>query len=164
MRDIAMLLQSPNAPWLMLIVCAAVVYASYLFKTGMVRIKTDKVQIGRTAAEIETVILRRQIEYINHAVNATMRKIPRHDKFDEWRAKYVLEKVIDAMTSWALFNHLDTSDRYVHLKQDEIWDIVQQYTWHEVYQSQAFRQYVDSIVADILESLVDIRQQYGGVR
>ena len=164
MHDVVTLLQSPNAPWLLLIASAAVVYASYLFRTGMLKVKTDKIQIGRDAAEIENVILRRQIEYINHAINATMRKIPRHDKFDEWRTKYILEKVIDAMTSWALFNHLDTSDRYVHLKQDEVWDIVQQYTWHELYQSQEFRQYVDSVVADIMEALVDIRHQYGGVR
>lgn len=160
MSDIAMILGSPNAPWLMLIICAVIAWVTYIVHKGWVEIKTDKLIVGKQAAESEQVVMRRQVEYIDQAINATMRKIPRHDKFDEWRTRFVLEKVIDCMVNWCMFNHIDTSERYIHLKQEEVWLTVQKYIWHELYQSEDFRLYVDEVVKDVIYNLVAIRKEY----
>ena len=160
-NTLAQILMSPQAPWLVLIAFGLIAYITYVIQKGWVSIHSDKITIGKRAAETEQVILRRQVEYIDNAVNATMRHIPRHDKFDEWRTRFVLEKVIDTMVNWCMFNHIDTSERYIRLKAEEVWTVVQKYTWHEVYQTEEFHDYVLKFVREVIENLVAYRREYG---
>ena len=120
-------LGSPSAPWTVLVLAGAGLFFVYMLKSGMLSVKTDSLMIGKEAAEKEQVILRRQVEHITMTINGTFSAIPRHEKFDEWRTRFVLEKVIDEFVNLCMFNHLDTNDYYIHLKQNAIWAIVQKY-------------------------------------
>ncbi len=154
-------LGSPSAPWTALVIAAAALYLVYMLKSGMLSVKTDKIMLGKEAAETEQVILRRQVEHITMTINGTFSAIPRHPQFDEWRTRFVLEKVIDEFVNLCMFNHLDTNDYYIHLKQNAIWAIVQKYIWNELYQSDSFRSYVDTVVRELIIDLVNIRKVYG---
>ena len=132
-----------------------------MLKSGMLSVKTDSLMIGKEAAEKEQVILRRQVEHITMTINGTFSAIPRHPKFDEWRTRFVLEKVIDEFVNLCMFNHIDTNEYYIHLKQNAIWGIIQKYIWNELYQTEEFRSYVDTVVRELIIDLVNIRKVYG---
>lgn len=153
-------LASPSAPWIALVVCSAVLVFVYILKSGILTIKTEKILLGKAAAENEQIILRRQFEHIVTVANGTFSAIPRHEKFDEWRTRFVIEKVIDEFVNLCVFNHLDTSERYIRLKQVAVWNIIQKYIWNEVYQSIQFHSFVDDFVKDMIVNLVAIRREY----
>jgi len=153
-------LGSPSAPWVALILAGSFLFLVYMLKSGMLSVKTDKLLLGKKAAETEQVILRRQVEHINMTINGTFSAIPRHPKFDEWRTRFVLEKVIDEFVNLCMFNHIDTNEYYIHLKQNAIWGIIQKYIWNELYQTKEFRSYVDTVVRDLIVDLVNIRKVY----
>lgn len=159
MSDIGSILGSPQLPWLVLIGIVGALYAIQLVKSGYVQVHTDKVRIGRKASVKEQVILRRQVEYLRSACEATFRDIPRHEKFDEWRTKYVIELVIDEITDWCIFNHLDLNKSFVETKSDKIWYIVQLNTWNDLYKSEEFKRYVYGFVKRTIEKLYQIRQE-----
>ena len=154
-------LGSPSAPWIALVLVGAGLFFVYMLKSGMLSVKTDSLMIGKEAAEKEQVILRRQVEHITMTINGTFSVIPRHEKFDEWRTRFVLEKVIDEFVNLCMFNHIDTNEYYIHLKQNAIWGIIQKYIWNELYQSDSFRSYVDTVVRELIIDLVNIRKVYG---
>lgn len=153
-------LASPSAPWIVLVICAAILFLAYMLKSGILTIKTEKILLGKEAAENEQVILRRQFEHIITVANGTFSAIPRYEKFDEWRTRFVIEKVIDEFVNLCVFNHLDSSERYIRLKQIAIWNIIQKYIWNELYQSIQFHHFVDDFVKDMIENLVAIRREY----
>lgn len=154
-------LTSPQSPITLLLVIILLFFALYVLRKGWFSVKTDRIQLGRMGAEKEQLVLRRQVEYVNTAINACMRKVPKHDKFDEWRTRFVFERVIDAMVEWCMFNHIDTGRRYKSLKVGQVWNIIQKYTWHPLYQSEEFKEYVRVTVEDMIDNLVSIRVEYG---
>lgn len=157
--DILTLLNAPQLHWLVLVIVIGVICLAYAIKTGALHYKSDRLEIGRQATEHENIILRRQIEYISNACGGVYISIPRHDKFDPWRTKFVIEKVIDEMTNWCLFNHISVSQSYIEIKQATVWNIIQRYIWHEMYQTDDFKQFVNEFVKGVIEKLVLIRKE-----
>ena len=143
--------------WFVLIIIALMVFA---IRQGYMKVRTEKILIGRDSGEKERLILKNQLEYAYNMCTGFINDIPRFEGFDDFRAKYILELCYDEMVKWIYFNHIENKAGYIENKQDIIWSLVQANVFHKKLSSEQFRSDVDDKVAHIIEHLVSIREEY----
>lgn len=127
---------------------------------GLLKIKTDKLTIGRDSSDRERQIIRVQSEYVEIAAEAFEMEIPKYDGYDYYHGKFVVEKVIDAFNKNITQNHINTGASYILVTQKKIWKLIQSLVVNDMYRTEEFKQSVDEFVADVIENLVRIRKEY----
>lgn len=127
---------------------------------GLIKIKTDKLTIGRESSELERTIMRNQIEYAEVSIKAFEQKLKKPDGYDIYRGKYVTERVFDEIVKWIAFNHIRTDDHYVGIKQASIWDLIQTLVERNEFRSDDFKVSVNKYVEKTIKNLVAIREEY----
>ena len=143
-----------------LLIVLVIVLVFICAKLGLINIKTDKISVGREASETERTIVRNQIEWCQMACRGFECQVPRQQGYDIYRGKYITELVIDEMTSWVYFNHIESRKTYIELKQDIVWNIVQANVERDELRTESFRRSVYELVEHIIERLVSIREEY----
>lgn len=143
--------------WFVLIIIALLIFA---IRQGYMKVKTEKVMIGKDFGERERAILKNQIEYAYRMCTGFINEIPRFDGFNEFQAKYIIELCYDELVKWIYFNHIETKNGYIENKQDIIWSIIQTNVSHKKLSSEQFRKQVNDKLAHIIEHLVFIREEY----
>lgn len=143
--------------WFILIIIGLIIFAT---RQGYMKVKTEKIMIGKDCGEKERFILKNQIEYAYRMCTGFINEIPRFDGFDEFRARYIIELCYDEMVKWIYFNHIETKNGYIENKQDIIWSIIQANVSHKKLSSDNFKRVVDDKVSHIVEHLVSIREEY----
>lgn len=157
-RAIEHVLTSPNATFILLFVVFILVVGWILSKTGLLNIHTKAVTIG--AANKEREVIRQQVEWIKYHYDGLEASLPKPKDYDEWRGKFITEKVYDEYVDWITFNHISTSDSYVEVKQDKIVNLVRKYTVKEEFKSKEFEDMLRKDVKECIERLVQIRELY----
>lgn len=157
-KEIGQILMSPNATIILCFLVFFVLIGAVLSKTGLLNIKTDTLQIG--AATRERDILRNQIEWIKLHCEAMESELPKPEGYDQWRGKYITERVYDEYVDWITFNHLSTSSSYVSIKQDRLIALVKKLTVKDIYKSPDFEEYLRNDTRECIEKLVQIRAIY----
>lgn len=150
-------LVSTGKGWFVLIIIALVAFA---VRQGYMKVKTEKIMIGRDSGEKERSILKNQLEYAYNMCTGFINDIPRFDGFDDFQAKYIIELCYDEIVKWIYFNHIETKNGYIENKQDIIWSIIQTHVSHKKLSSDQFRRQVDEKLVHIIEHLVSIREEY----
>ena len=129
-------------------------------KSNILKIHTNKFSMGKSS-EIERAIIRHQIEWAHLTCVAFEDKVPKSfEGYDYYRSKYILEKVYDEVVNWIIFNHIETTDTYIKLKQDIIWKIVLSNTNSSSIRTTKFQKEVFNEVQKLIENLLIIRQEY----
>ena len=159
-EEIKEIINGPNG----IIICILLIIIIFLIvryaKLGLINIKTKNLSVGKTASETERTIMRNQIEWAKLACQAFESKIPRFEGYDIYKGKYIIERVFDECVKWIAFNHIETTDAYISIKQEIIWNMVQSYVENEKLRSKSFKKTVDEYVAYVVTSLVNIREEY----
>ena len=108
MEWLASVLTSSNAIPIIIIVVLLVVIIAILAKKGIVSFKGKGLIVGNGNDErdIERTIIRSQIQYVKSAVSDFYDDIPDFPNRDEWRLKYICEKIISVFTDFVSFNHI----------------------------------------------------------
>lgn len=160
MKDIIDGINGSNG-WIVALIIVLIVFSAIiLVKNGILRIHTKKFSVS-SSNESERATIRHQIEMAHLTCMAFEEKIPKDfDGYDYYRSKYILELVYDEIISWIMFNHIDTSERYVSLKQNIVWKLVLSNTYSEKMRSKKFQKEVFDGIKDLIDNLVLIRQQY----
>ena len=127
---------------------------------GLLYVKTKKVTIGTAASENERMIMKNQQEYVELAVEAFEKQIPRPPDYNEWRGKFILEKVLDEINKWIIYNHIQDTNSYIEIHQEKIWVLVQSLTDNDAMKSSRFKKEVDRNIESIIRRLVAIREEY----
>lgn len=130
-------------------------------KYGLLKVKTDKITIGKESSEKERMIIRHQYDYIRLRLDAYEKQIPRFEGYDENLGRCVVLKAELEMMKWITQNHIRTGERYIQIHQEDIWNIVQKNTVSEYFDTKEFHEEVNKVVAEIIKTLVDIRKEYG---
>jgi hypothetical protein len=143
--------------WFVLIIIALMVFA---IRQGYMKVKTEKIMIGRDFGERERSILKNQMDYAYRMCTGFINEIPRFEGFDEFRAKYIIELCYDEFVKWININHIENKKGYIENKQDIIWNVIQANVHHKKLTSDQFKKEVDEKVAHIIEQLVSIREEY----
>ena len=162
MEWLASVLTSSNAIPIIIIVVLLVVIIAILAKKGIVSFKGKGLTVGNGNEErdIERTIIRNQIQYVKSAVSDFYDDIPDFPNRDEWRLKYICERIVSVFTNIISFNHISKEKIYVQMKQSEIWAVIINNTTASIMTSDEFKDTVYANVAKILDKLIEIREYY----
>ena len=162
MEWLASVLTSSNAIPIIIIVVLLVIIIAILAKKGIVSFKGKGLTVGNGNDErdIERTIIRSQIQYVKSAVSDFYDDIPNFEGRDEWRLKYICERIISVFTNIISFNHISREKIYTEMKQSEIWAVIINNTASEIMTSDEFKNVVYAKTAEILDKLISIREYY----
>ena len=162
MEWLASVLTSNNAIPIIIIIVLLVVIIAILAKKGIVSFKGKGLTVGNCNDErdIERTIIRSQIQYVKSAVSDFYDDIPDFPNRDEWRLRYICEKIISVFTNIISFNHISREKIYRELKQSEIWAVIINNTTSDIMTSDEFKDTVYAKTAEILDKLIEIREFY----
>ena len=162
MEWLASVLTSSNAIPIIIIVVLLVVIIAILAKKGIVSFKGKGLIVGNGNDErdIERTIIRSQIQYVKSAVSDFYDDIPDFPGRDEWRLKYICEKIISVFTDIISFNHISKEKIYTEMKQASIWAVIINNTAADIMTSDEFKDVVYAKTEEILDKLITIREYY----
>lgn len=142
--------------WFVLIIIALMVFA---IRQGYMKVKTEKILIGRDSSERIQLIMMKQSDYAHYACKAFEKSIPRFEGYDAKLGRLISEIAYDEVVKWIMVNHINDSDYYVANKQEAIWNIIVSETVDERMRSKKFHDIVNENVLQIIEQLISIREE-----
>ena len=148
----------------MILLCLIVVM---MIKTGMIRIRTTHIQVGkgRSVSETERAIIREQCDFTHTYLMGLLGKIQEvcPDKtllYDGWFTKCILEVAYDEFVRWITFNHITDDEAYVSSKQSKICALIYSYSVRPEFKKPEFQERMKKWVQEIIKELVRIRRVY----
>lgn len=178
MEQVNQALQSSNG-WIIAILIVVIAVLVILgAKNGLLKIKTDKLNIGKEGVTPEAIqqeiqkaraldqkIMDHQKDWAKIAVNAFYRKVPAinepsNTEAENFRARFLAEKCLNEILNWIIVNHIEDKKPYIELKQELLWNVLLSYTKKEELRSTKFKKDVYDYVEYIIKNLVRIRKQY----
>ena len=160
MEAILQALSGQNGLLIAFLIIILVILVIVFAKKGVIKIHTDKVSVGDVSGDVERTIMRNQIEWAKLECEAFERKIPRFEGYDEYRGKFIIEKILDEIIKWIAFNHIEETKTYIDIKQSIVWNIVLKYAINDMMMSRSFKKEVDRQVEKVVKNLVRIRDEY----
>ena len=156
------ILNNPNSWKSFIFFFITLIILIILVKKGIISFKGKglKIDNGNDARDIERTIIRSQIQYVKSAVSDFYDDIPDFPNRDEWRLKYICEKIISVFTDIISFNHISREKIYLQMKQAAIWAVIINNTTASIMTSDEFKDTVYTNVAEILDKLIEIREYY----
>ena len=140
--------------WLILLV---LILVGVTARFGHLKIKTDKILIGKSTSEKERLVMKKQSEFAHYACMGFEKSIKRFDGYDETLGKLIAEKAYDEVMSWIMVNHIEAAPYYISNKQEIIWNLVVNETVDDRMRTEKFREKVYADVEGIIKQLVAIR-------
>ena len=160
-QAIEKILLSDNSATVLFFLVIIILLLAHFSNKGVFKWHTEKLTIG--ASENERAIIRQQVEWAELEIESlAFTEIFSH--VDEWRTKYILEKLFDEILQWIIFNHIKDSPEYISIKQEKIWNMTQTLVVREEFRSEEFKDFIYKEVEKIIKRLVFLRRQYGTSR
>lgn len=156
-QNVSQALQSSNG-WLIAILIVVIIVLLILgARAGLLKIKTDKLLVGRDAGETENAIIRSQMQWARIAIQAFGNNIEVSTKVDKLRLDCCVEKAINMFVEWIILNHMDNDKEYVEVRQEAIWNLLNIYANRDELKSPKFKKEVYNTVEYIIKNLIRIR-------
>ena len=160
-QAIEKILLSDNSATVLFFLVIIILLLAHFSNKGVFKWHTEKLTIG--ASENERAIIRQQVEWTELEIESlATAEIFSH--VDEWRTKYILEKLFDEILQWIIFNHIKDSPEYISIKQEKIWNMTQTLVVREEFRSDEFKDFIYKEVDKIIKRLIFLRRQYGTSR
>lgn len=161
MEWLASVLNNPNSWKSFIFFFITLITLIILVKKGIISFKGKGLTVGNNdEREIERTIIRSQIQYVKSAVSDFYDDIPNFEGRDEWRLRYICEKIISVFTDIISFNHISKEKIYTEMKQTSIWAVIINNTTSDIMTSDEFKDTVYAKTEEILDKLISIREYY----
>lgn len=161
MEWLASVLNNPNSWKSFIFFFITLITLIILVKKGIISFKGKGLTVGNNdERDIERTIIRSQIQYVKSAVSDFYDDIPNFEGRDEWRLRYICEKIISVFTDIISFNHISKEKIYTEMKQASIWAVIINNTASEIMTSDEFKDTVYAKTEEILDKLISIREYY----
>lgn len=161
MEWLANILNNPNSWKSFIFFFITLITLIILVKKGIISFKGKGLTVGNNdERDIERTIIRSQIQYVKSAVSDFYDDIPNFEGRDEWRLRYICEKIISVFTDIISFNHISKEKIYTEMKQASIWAVIINNTASEIMTSDEFKDTVYTKTEEILDKLISIREYY----
>ena len=161
MEWLASILNNPNSWKSFIFFFITLIILIILVKKGIISFKGKGLTVGNNdERDIERTIIRSQIQYVKSAISDFYDDIPNFEGRDEWRLRYICEKIISVFTDIISFNHISKEKIYVQMKQASIWAVIINNTTADIMTSDEFKNTVYVKTAEILDKLIEIREYY----
>ena len=146
--------------WMVLVFLAVLIaLIAFLAKVGLITIHTKAVKIGEDQKERE--IIRQQVEWAHLFIMSLRSKIITDEsEYNGYLMKYILERCYDKVVEWITFNHLNTKNAYIEIKQEEICSLVYGLGVKEEFKTAEFKRRMQNWTQEVIEHLVKIREVY----
>lgn len=147
------------------LICVAAL-AVVLVKTGTLHIKTDKLRLGADDTRAnEREILRNQTKFLNAYLQAKTDSInawfkQRNLPYSELRTELMVERIIDEVTSWCIFNHISSSAEYVKWRTSSVRAVVERSSEYFYGYTDDFASLYTPWIKELIEYLTQIRKQH----
>ena len=151
-----------TTPLTLLFAAGLIICIIVMIKKGTISFKGKGLTVGNSNDErdIERTIIRSQIQYVKSAVSDFYDDIPDFPNRDEWRLKYICERIVSVFTDFISFNHISKEKIYTEMKQAAIWEVIINNTTAGIMTSDEFKDVVYAKTAEILDKLISIREYY----
>ena len=151
-----------TTPLTLLFAAGLIICIIVMIKKGIISFKGKGLTVGNSNDErdIERTIIRSQIQYVKSAVSDFYDDIPDFPNRDEWRLKYICERIVSVFTDFISFNHISKEKIYVQMKQASIWEVIINNTAASIMTSDEFKDVVYAKTEEILDKLIEIREYY----
>ena len=151
-----------TTPLTLLFAAGLIICIIVMIKKGIISFKGKGLTVGNSNDErdIERTIIRSQIQYVKSAVSDFYDDIPDFPERDEWRLKYICEKIVSVFIDIISFNHISKEKIYTEMKQASIWEVIINNTAASIMTSDDFKDVVYTKTAEILDKLISIREYY----
>ena len=160
-QAIEKILLSDNSTIVLFFLIVIMLLLAHFSKKGVFKWHTEKLTIG--VSENERAIIRQQVEWAELEIES-LAFAERFSRVDEWRTKFILEKLFDEVLQWIIFNHITDSPEYISIKQEKIWNLTQTFVIKDEFKSEEFKDFIYKEVEKIIKRLVFLRRQYGTSR
>ena len=161
MEWLASVLNNPNSWKSFIFFFITLITLIILVKKGIISFKGKGLTVGNNdERDIERTIIRSQIQYVKSAVSDFYDDIPDFPNRDEWRLKYICERIISVFTDIISFNHISKEKIYTEMKQASIWAVIINNTAADIMTSDEFKNVVYAKTEEILDKLISIREYY----
>ena len=161
MEWFASILNNPNSWKSFIFFFITLITLIILVKKGIISFKGKGLTVGNNdERDIERTIIRSQIQYVKSAVSDFYDDIPDFPNRDEWRLKYICERIISVFTDIISFNHISKEKIYTEMKQASIWAVIINNTAADIMTSDEFKDIVYKKTEEILDKLISIREYY----
>ena len=161
MEWLASVLNNPNSWKSFIFFFITLITLIILVKKGIISFKGKGLTVGNNdERDIERTIIRSQIQYVKSAVSDFYDDIPDFPNRDEWRLKYICERIISVFTDIISFNHISKEKIYTEMKQASIWAVIINNTAADIMTSDEFKDIVYKKTEEILDKLISIREYY----
>ena len=138
-----------------------VILLAILAKKGLISFKGKGLKVGNSdSMEIERNIIRSQMQYVKSAVSDFYDDIPNFEGRDEWRLRFICEKIVSIFMDIISLNHISREKIYTEMKQASVWAVIINNTSSNIITSDDFKSVVYTKTAEILDKLVSIREYY----
>ena len=160
-QAIEKILLSDNSAIVLFFLVIIILLLAHFSKKGVFKWHTERLTIG--ASENERAIIRQQVEWAELEIES-LASMEIFSHVDEWRTKYILEKMFDEILQWIIFNHIKDSPEYISIKQEKIWNMTQTLVVREEFRSDEFKDFIYKEVDKIIKRLIFLRRQNGTLR
>ena len=160
-QAIEKILLSDNSTIILFFLIVIMLLLAHFSKKGVFKWHTEKLTIG--VSENERAIIRQQVEWAELEIES-LAFTERFNNVNEWRTKFILEKLFDEVLQWIIFNHITDSPEYISIKQEKIWNLTQTFVIKDEFKSEEFKDFIYEEVEKIIKRLVFLRRQYGTSR
>lgn len=162
MEWLASVINGKNAIPIIIIAILLIVIIAILAKKGIVSFNGFglKIDNGDEERDIERTIIRSQIQYVKSAVSDFYDDIPNFEGRDEYRLRFICEKIISVFTDIISFNHISREKIYTEMKQASVWAVIINNTTADIMTSDEFKDVVYTKTAEMLDKLIEIREYY----
>lgn len=140
---------------------ALIILFAILTKKGLISFKGYGLKVGNNdSRETERNIIRSQIQYVKSAVSDFYDEIPNFDGRNEWKLRFICEKIVSIFMDIISLNHISRERIYTEMKQAAIWAVIINNTDSSIMTSDEFKEKVYSKTTEILDKLISIREYY----
>lgn len=161
---IANVLMSPNILKVVFGLSVLIILLIVLVKLRVITINTEHVTIGdKESTDLEQTIIRNQITFVHlycESLEGKIAQVKSPLRYDGYFAKYVLERVFDKIVEWITNNHITDNEPYVHIKQEEICNLVYSLGVDEEFKTDEFRERMRNWTEEVILEIIKIRKVY----
>lgn len=133
----------------------------YLSKKGLLSFSGKGLSVGGKWQTLERTIIRQQMQYVAAAIEECFSETKREKTWNEWKSRYVAERVKDVLEEAISYNHISSNASYIKVKQKSVWAAIQENSMESpYYKSEEFKSLIYNWVEKTLTDLIAIREFY----
>ena len=154
-ETIVELVKSGDA-WLVLAILALMAFA---IRQGYMKVRTEKILIGKDSSERERLLMKKQSEFAHAAAIAFEKEFPHFDGYNNVLGELIAEKAYDEIVNWIMINHIEDDKVYIANKQQIIWNIVTAEFINEKMRNKKNKEMIYQRVEEIIKELAAMREK-----